>query len=180
MIKIDWALGYGNQPRIILEESLDLTPREDTEFEFKEGMWWNIQTNGLVRYFHHQGGDDNAGGFGGATFKFLHKGEPCQVRGPWSSRASWLNTLLPEEQQIADIVLHNGKQYPISIGILISELVSRWDQDAYLLRSLGKVPTGEHGGVTASLAPNCILKPDNSRYDPANDYQIFAEPKGVE
>jgi hypothetical protein len=173
MLKIDWALGFGNHPRIIVEDTLDLLPREECEFEFKDGMWWHIQDNGLVRYFAHGFNDENEGGFGGANITVMHKGEPFVLRGPWSSRASWLNTLLPEDKQIADIRLY-GRGYPISIGILVSKLVDMWDQDAYLLRGVRSGP--EQGPITASMAPDCILKPDGSRYDPDQKYKVYAEP----
>ncbi len=174
MININWLEGLGNLPQIIIEDDLDMMPREDCEYTFVDGMWYHIQKNGIVRYFSHNGKDVNQGGFGGASFTFLHKGQPKTLMGPWSGRASYLNMFLKPEYQVADVTVYNGRN-SISCGILVSKLITLWDQDAYLLRSTDKNKP-EQGAITASLAPNCILKPDNSRYDPAYDYQVFAEP----
>ena len=176
MIKIDWMLGYANLPRIILEDQLDFMPREECEFEFKDGMWWHIQENGLVRYMAHSGLDKNEGGFGGAVFTIRHNDELKTLKGPWSSRAAWLNTLLPEDKQVADVILDNGKQYRSSCGVLVSELANRWDTDAYLLRALNTKEGPEQGSFTASMAPDCILKPDGQRIDVAQSYEVIKEP----
>ncbi len=175
MLNINWREGYTNNPTILIEDNLDLLPREECEFIQVEGMFYHIQKNGLVRYFAHDGSDRNMGGFGGSIFTILHNGKEKELKGPWSGRASFLNMFLSEEEQTADISVFNGRSY-MSVGILISELSKLWDQDAYLLRSLNKEKNCEHGAVTASLAKNCILKPDRTRYDPSYDYEIFAEP----
>lgn len=176
MIKINWMIGLGNLPRIILEEELDFLPREECDFLFKNGMFYHIQENGLVRYYAHSGADKNEGGFGGANITINYQGKPKVLKGPWSGRASYLNQSLPVHLQVADITLLN-RRGPQPTGILVSELVKRWDQDAYLLRSL---EARENGSITASLAPDCIRKPDGSRMDKAHKYQIFKEPTNVE
>jgi hypothetical protein len=179
MLKIDWALGWGNLPSLVIEEDLALIAMDECEFQFNNGIWYHIQKNGLVRYFAHSGRDVNEGGFGGAVFNFLYNGKPHRVVGPWSSRASALNTRLPEEEQVADIKLINTSKYPTHCGILISELVTRWNsEDAYLLRALNRY-SDEHGPVTASLANDCIKKPDGFITDQNYEYQIFAEPTNV-
>lgn len=178
MLKIEWMMGYGNLPHFILEETLALTPREESEYEFIDGLWYHIQKNGIVRYFAHSGFDRNEGGYGGAAFTFLHNGEKKRLVGPWSSRASALNMRLPADKQVVDIRLDNGSQYPTNCGILVSELVERWDSDeAYLLRALNRYD-GEHGAITASLAPDRILKPNGYMTDDNYEYEIFAKPKG--
>lgn len=176
MLKIDWMLGYGNLPRICVEDSLDLLPREECRFTFKEGMWYHIQKNGLVRYLAHSGLDKNEGGFGGSLIDILDEdGNPKTLKGPWSSRASYLNTLLPADQQIADIKLYNGRSR-IHVGILVSELVKLWDVNAYLLREQ-RAKGLEQGSFTASLANDCILKPNGARLDVSKGgYEIVAEP----
>lgn len=174
MIRINWLEGFGNLPTFTLEESLDLLPREECEFQFKNGIWWHIQDNGLVRYYAHSGADKNEGGFGGAVFEIRHKGQQKMLKGPWSSRASYLNTLLPANKQVAEINLNNGKSTNTHIGILVSELIDRWEsQEAYLLRSITE---REKGSYTASLAADCIRKPDGMRFDPAHKYEVVAEP----
>lgn len=174
MLKINWREQFSNLPTFTLEEDLALLPRNECEFEFKDGIWWYIQANGLVRYFAHSGEDKNEGGFGGANFDILYKGEPKVLKGPWSSRASYLNTLLPPNKQVAEINLNNGKATNMHIGILVSELIDRWSfTDAYLLRSITE---RENGSFTASLAPDCIRKPNGMRLDPAHKYEVVAEP----
>lgn len=174
MLKIDWALGYGNLPHIILEEEMGIIAREECEFTFKDGIWYHIQDNGLVHYYAHSGKDINEGGYGGANITIMHNGEPKILKGPWSSRASCVSMVAGEP--IADIRLITNARWPHYMGILVSELVKRWDQEAYLLRGKPREEGAEPGAVTVSLANNCILKPDNSRYDPATDYEVFAEP----
>lgn len=177
MIKIEWMFGFGNTPRIVLEEDLDLLPREDLEFEHKDGLWWAIQPNGLVRYFAHSGRDVNEGGFGGSSFDIMHKGQRKTLKGPWSSRAACVNMMLPADKQIADITLYNRNRHPISIGILASELVNRWsDVDAFLIRALRNNP--EQGPLTASTVYNGLKKPDGQDFGSSSDidYEIFCNP----
>lgn len=179
MLTINWMLGYGNSPYVIVEDAFDLFPREECEFTFKNGLWYHIQENGLVRYMAHSGQDRNEGGFGGARFEILHNGERKILAGPWSSRASAVNTVLPAEKQIADIRLDNGRNYPMHVGILVSKLVELWDQDAYLLRAKKDDEfgvKGEQGAVTCSMEPNRLIKPDGHVFDRATDLEIFAEP----
>ncbi len=171
MLKIDWMESFGNDPRIYIEEDLDIHATNECEFTFKNGMWYHIQKNGIVQYLAHTGQNRNEGGFGGASFTILHNGEPLTLRGPWSGRASYLNMSLPANQQVADIYIDNGHRR-VYTGMLISELVKRWDKPAYLLR---KKSDGEAGGVTASLATDCILKRDGVRRA-IGEYEIFAEP----
>ena len=175
MIKIDWALGYANLPRIIVEDSLDLLPREECDFTYKDELWYHVQKNGLVRYFAHSGLDRNEGGFGGANITIRHNGEPKVLKGPWSSRASCVGERLGEA--VADISLDNGRGHPIHIGILVSKLVEMWNLDAYLLREIRNDGKGEQGAVTASLDAHCILKPDDMILDRGAKFEIFAERK---
>lgn len=176
MIIIDWRFGFSNDPSIIVEDSLDLLPREECRFQQGHGMFWHIQENGLVRYFSHSGEDKNEGGFGGSVFDILDaEGNPKTIKGPWSGRASYLNMFMSDEYQVADINVNNGRN-KIYCGILVSKLAELWDVDAYLLRAKRKEK--EQGSYTASMAPDRILKPDGSLgFDRDSlGYEIVKEP----
>jgi hypothetical protein len=177
MLRIEWMEGYHNLPNIVLEEALDLEPLEESEFTFKDGLWYHIQANGLVQYFAHTGEDVNQGGFGGRLFTILHNGEPKVLKGPWSSRAACVDRV--QDQRVMDIRLDNGKGYPRYCGILVDEVIKRWDQPAFLLRRKVTKPDVmfglEQGPFTASLANDCILKPSGMRID-EGEYEVFAEP----
>lgn len=175
MLRINWMEAFSNLPRLILEEDLALHPREECDFHFKDNMFYHIQDNGIVRYFAHSGHDRNEGGFGGAPFTIRVDGKEKILKGPWSGRASYLSMLI--DTPIADVTLDNGRGHPMNVGILVDELVNRWEHpEAYLLRSIPK-DTNEPGSVTASLAPDLILKPNGLKLDKMFDYEVFAEPK---
>lgn len=170
MLKIEWNEEYSNFPDIIIEvDNEPLNKRENCEFERYEDIWIHVQGNGFVRYFAHSGSNINEGGFGGAPFYFLYKGEPKCLEGAWSSRASIVNCLTP--YQIVDVTLKG--QYSTSGAITLEKLKEMWDIPAYLLRC------EMFGGeilYLPSMAKDRVMKPSGKTYENITVLEVIAEP----
>lgn len=105
--EVEWYEGYGNAP--ILRVTVDELPkREDHTFDEKsigESTLYYSQTNdGAVSYMSHS--PSNEGGYGGSVFVTRMKdGSIRQIKGPWSSRASFMNNHFPH---CVDVILHDA------------------------------------------------------------------------
>lgn len=88
--KVNWYLGYANDPE--LELLVDRFPGlEEFEFEQRDDCWF-AEKDEAVYFLHHSGKDENEGGFYGAEFRLRTKtGEVKALLGPWSSRAGVMN-----------------------------------------------------------------------------------------
>lgn len=159
MIEINWMNGWSGYPEIIVEDELDLLPMESLDFtEVTQGVWLHTQKNGLVRYFSHSGSDRNEGGFGGRIITGRVKGVERVWCGPWSSRASYINTMC--EPKIVDIKLRNSAGNSTTTAILLSKLLELWDLPYALIEGID--PPSENGPIVPSLYSYGVVKPDRS------------------
>lgn len=90
--KIDWAEKWDNSPKLML--LVDEFPNDaDFLYRFNKGLWFARNKEGWVKFYSHDGSDENRNGFGGSSFTIKTKEGEKVLKGPWSSRASYANTI---------------------------------------------------------------------------------------
>lgn len=180
-IEVDWMEGYGNAPRIQLQgPAADHAVRHAW---FQAGIWkqypiedkylWVLtHPNGFVRYLSHSGKDIDEGGFGGAVFTiYLEGGVRKELRGPWSSRATCVNMVVPEGDHVMDT-----DQGALRIDAFIL-LCQQFNFPYYVVR--GKSKGSEPESVRVSTRPDGVYKP-NGAGDWQNgslEFEVLYDPK---
>lgn len=150
-LSVDWLENYDNYPKFVIRTAYANIPKlKDCEMEFHNGIWIHIAENGFVRYFSHSGSSRNEGGFSGAAFTFKHKGQTKTLFGPWSSRASYVNTL---GFNIVDVIFDT--EIGRCAGAVTLDLILSLAKDIYIVQTLGKEPI-----ILPSMAPNYVQKPN--------------------
>lgn len=108
--EVEWYEGYGNEPmlRITVDE---LPKREDHIFDEKSigesTLYYSQNNDGAVSFLSHS--PSNEGGYGGHVFELRMKDDSIRkVKGPWSSRASFMNNHFPH---CVDVILHDATDH---------------------------------------------------------------------
>lgn len=183
-IDVDWMEGWGNTPRIKLRGPIEDGSVRRAHFEASlwkqyrlqdgKSLWVTTHPNGFVRYLSHSGRDVDEGGFGGAVFN-IHdeRGNPRQLRGPWSSRATCVNMVVEPEDHIMDT-----DQGAVRIDAFL-ELCRTYKFPYYVVR--GKKEKGEPEAVAVSVRPDGIFKPSGMKcmdYKKDAQYEVLYSPEG--
>lgn len=183
-IDVNWMESYGNTPRIKLRGPIE--DRGVRKALFGAGIWkqypvsgtslWVLtHPNGFVEYLAHSGRDVDEGGFGGAVFTvYVEGGHKKELRGPWSSRATCVNMVLPSEDHIMDT-----DQGAIRIDAFI-ELCKAYKFPCYVVRGHVEGET-EPEAVEVSTRPDGIFKPSGMKcmdYKKDAQYEVLYSPEG--
>jgi hypothetical protein len=144
---------------------------EESEFAFHNGLWVHVAPSGFVRYFAHSGLNRDEGGYCGATFKFLHNGQPRSVKGPWSSRAGCVNEA---GYNVVDVTLRDPKGGSYSACItyaLLMQLLDEQQPDFCVVLNTTGEPV-----YYPSIMPDCVMKPNRREVDNRHEFQTVWEP----
>jgi hypothetical protein len=179
-INVDWMENYGNTPRIQLEGPAADYKVRAAWFQAaiwkqypiqKSSLWITTHPNGFVRYLSHSGDNRNEGGFGGSNFDIhLEDGTQKVLKGPWSSRATCVNMVVPPEDHVMDT-----DQGAIRIDAFLA-LCEKVNFPHYVVR--GVKTEGEPEAVRISTRPDGVYKPSGNKcWDGVGEFEVLYAPK---
>jgi len=165
--RVDWMKDWDNHPNLVV--LVDKMPKaEDLSFNQHGGMYWSIKDGYASYLYYTQPGD----GFAGRVFTLkMVDGTTKELKGPWSSRAGCVNTVLhglPGNNQgpIVDVTMtddpdvYSGKVIKCFFAAAITMDLAK--QAAKMARcNLVMERNGEDITYTPSMDKKYIIKPRN-------------------
>lgn len=163
-VEVNWFHGYGNSPELVVyvDNAWNYYPFENLPHEEVNKDLWVAHDDPWAHFVSVR--NRSAGPFSGAATGDLNTGPdspPLRVFDGWSSRASYVNIFLAEEDHLIDVVLRGGKYGNLGragIAMRVSaarEAIEAHNVDFFITRD----PTDVEPFYCPSLSKDEIRKP---------------------